>query len=228
MDPDNSYREEALVSMASRSAADDNDSNPPGRSSSESAFLKTRGRCLKIGTWNVRALYQPGKFENLIQEMQNMNMDILGVAEIHWTEEGKIIQDNRTMIYSGGENHRNGVGIVMKNSVAKSMMGFWAISDRVIMRKLEAKPFHINVIQVYAPTQDHDGEEIEKLYQEIQNGIKYAKSDEAICIMGDLNAKVGDERYQNIVGMHGLGRRNERGERLIQFCQENKLIIAKT
>ena len=36
--------------------------------------------------------------------------------------------------------------------------------------------------------------------------------------MGDFNSKVGDERYQNIVGMHGLGRRNERGERLIQFC----------
>ena len=41
--------------------------------------------------------------------------------------------------------------------------------------KLEAKPFNINVMQVYAPTQDHDGEEIEKFYQEIQNGIKYAK-----------------------------------------------------
>ena len=46
--------------------------------------------------------------------------------------------------------------------------------------------------------------------------------------MGDLNANVADKRYQNTVGMHGLGRRNERGERLIQFCQENKLIIANT
>ena len=116
----------------------------------------------------------------------------------------------------------------MKNSVAKSMMGFWTISDRVIMMKLEAKAFNINVMQVYASSQDHDGEEIEKFYEEIQNGIEYAKSDEVICIMGDLNAKVADERYQNIVGMHGLGRRNERGERLIQFCQENKLIIANT
>ena len=107
-------------------------------------------------------------------------------------------------------------------------MGFWAISDRVIMMKLEAKPFNINVMQVYAPTQDHDGEEIEQFYQEIQNGIKYAKSDEVICIMGDLNAKVGHERYQNIVGMHGLGRRNERGEQLTQFGQENKLLIANT
>ena len=60
-----------------------------------------------------------------------------------------------------------------------------------------------------------------KFYQEIHNGIIYAKSDEAICIMEDSNGKVGDDRFQNIVGMHGLGRRIERGERLIQFCQEN-------
>ena len=228
MDPDNNYREEAPVSMASRSADDESDSNPPGRSPSESAFLKTRGRCLKIGTWNVRTLYQPGKLENVIQEMQNMNLDILGIAETHWTEEGKIKQEKHTMIYSGGENHRNGVGIVMKNSVSKSMIGFWTISERVIMIKLKAKPFNINIIQVYAPTQDHDDEEIEKFYQEIQNGIKYVKSDEIMCIMGDLNAKVGDEKYQNIIGMHGLGQRNERGERLIQFCQENKLFVANT
>ena len=91
------------------------------------------------------------------------------------------------------------------------------------MIKLEAKPFKINIIQVYSPTQDHDGKEVEKFYQEIQNGIKYAKSDEVICIMGDLNAKVGDERYQNIVGMHGLRLRNERGERLILFCQGKKV-----
>ena len=49
------------------------------------------------------------------------------------------------------------------------MIGFWALSDRVIMMKLEAKPFNINAMQV------HDGEGIEKFYQEIQNGIKYAK-----------------------------------------------------
>ena len=50
--------------------------------------------------------------------------------------------------------------------------------------------------RIYAPTQDPGDEEIEKFYQEIRNGIKYAKSDEVICIMGDLNANVGDEKYQ--------------------------------
>ena len=52
--------------------------------------------------------------------MQTVNLDILGIAETHWTEEGKIIQENHTMIYSGGEKHRNAVGIVMKNSVEKN------------------------------------------------------------------------------------------------------------
>ena len=69
MDTDNSYRREAPVSMASRSANDENDSNPPGRSSSESAFLKTRGKCLKIVTWNGKSntgnkKYEPGHPEN--------------------------------------------------------------------------------------------------------------------------------------------------------------------
>ena len=79
MDPDNSYREEAPVSMASRSADDENDSKSPGRSSSESAFLKTRGMVSKnrkmecknfIPTWQIRkpntgnAKCEPGHPEN--------------------------------------------------------------------------------------------------------------------------------------------------------------------
>ena len=73
------------------------------------------------------------------------------------------------MINSGGENHGYGVGAVVKKTVANSMMGFRTISDRKM--KVEGKPFKINVMQVYAPTQDHDDEEIEKFYQEIQSGI---------------------------------------------------------
>ena len=58
--------------------------------------------------------------------------------------------------------------------------------------------------------------------------VSNLQSDEVICIMGDLNVEAGDERYQTIVGMHVLGRKNERGEQLIQFCQENQLIIENT
>ena len=58
--------------------------------------------------------------------------------------------------------------------------------------------------------------------------MKYAISDEIICVMGDLNAKVGNEIHTNVIGKYGLGKRNDRGERLIQFCQQNKLFVTNT
>ena len=81
-------------------------------------------------------MYQPGKLANLIQEMENINLDILGLAETRWTDSGKIIKDNHTMIYSGGEEHKMGVGIIMKNSIASiiiSMVGYWAILGRILI-----------------------------------------------------------------------------------------------
>ena len=227
-EPDNSYREEDNVSLASKLVDEEDVLNLKRRTLSDSAKLKTRDRCLKLGTWNVRALYQAGKLDNLIQEMENMRLDILGISETHWVEEGKIIKENHTLIYSGGKEHRKGVGILMKNYIARSMLGFWAISERVILLKLQAKPFNINIIQVYAPTSDCEDEEVEKLYQEINNGIQQTKSGEVLCVMGDFNAKVGKEKYEKIIGTYGLGNRNERGDRLIEFCQQNKLCVVNT
>ena len=227
-EPDNSYREEDNVSLASKLVDDEDVLNLKRRTLSDSAKLKTRHRCLKLGTWSVRTLYQAGKLDNLIQEMENMRLDILGISETHWVEEGKIINENHTLIYSGGKEHRKGVGILMKNYIARSMLGFWAISERVILLKLQAKPFNINIIQVYAPTSDCEDEEVEKLYQEINNGIQQTKSGEVLCVMGDFNAKVGKEKYEKIIGTYGLGNRNERGDRLIEFCQHNKLCVVNT
>ena len=152
----------------------------------------------------------------------------MGIAETRWTDTGKIVKDDYTMIYSGGEDHKNGVGITLRNEVAKSMIGYWPISDRVVMLKLHAKPFNINMIQVYAPTQDYDDENIEEFYEQIQLAVSYTKSSDIICIMGDLNAKVGNVTDFNIIGNYGLGKQNERGQRLIEFCKENNMVIMNT
>ena len=79
---------------------------------------------------------------------------------------------NHTMIYSGGEKPQKWSGNCNEEQCSKINDGFLG-NFRMIM-KVDAKPFNINVMQVYASTQDHDGEEIEKFYQEIQNGIKSA------------------------------------------------------
>ena len=177
--------------MANRSANEGVISNANMRMSSDNAALKTPDRNLVITTWNVRTLCQAGKLDNAIQEMKKMKIDILGIAETRGAESGKIRNDSHTVLYSGGQDHRNGVGILMKNNISRSIMGYWQISNGVIMVKWQGKPFNINILQTYAPTQDHNDEDIEQFYEEIQQVINQAKSDEIICMMGDMNAKVG-------------------------------------
>ena len=148
---------------------------------------------------------------------------------MRWTDSGKINKNGYTIVFSEYQTeHRNGVGFIMKEQIAKSLMGFWPISDRSILIKLEGKPFNISIIQVYAPTQDHGDEDIETFYEEIEKAIKIVKSDEILIVMGDWNAKVGSESTPGITGKFGLGTPNERGQCLKQFCAENGLVISNT
>ena len=94
--------------------------------SSDSAALKTQDMNWVIATWDVRALYQAGKLDNAIQEVKKMEIDILGIVETRWTESGKIRKDNHTVLYSGGQEHRNGVGILMKNKYCEINHGILA------------------------------------------------------------------------------------------------------
>ena len=199
-----------------------------GRHDSDVRQLKTRREVLKIGTWNVRTLYKIGKYENLQAEMTALNLDILGVAETRWNDEGRISNDQYEFIYSGNDKHQFGVGIMMKKKVASCMIGYWPVSDRVIMMKLKGKPFNINIIQVYAPTTDHEEEEIEKFYDDIEDVMKYVKSGEIVIALGDWNAKVGQEPEYPVTGKFGLGNRNDRGQRLVEFCWKTNLVITNT
>ena len=87
------------------------------------------------------------------------------------------------------------------------------------MVKIRGKPFNVNIIQVYAPTQDHEDEEIKAFYEKIENVLQRVKYGEVTCIKGDFNAKVGT-KLDNTVGRYGVGDTNESGERLVEFCQQ--------
>ena len=116
----------------------------------------------------------------------------------------------------------------MRKSLEKHILGYWALSQRNIMLKVRAKPFNLAIIQTYAPTTSYSDEEVEIHYEELQRMIKQVKSTDVVVVMGDFNAKIGKGRQQDIVGDFGIGTRNERGERLLQFCLENKLIVTNT
>ena len=185
---------------------DDSHSNPlRGRCVSDKRQLNTRRKMLRIGIWNIRTLFKSGKYDNIKHEMKEMNHDILGVAEIWWTNDGRIINDGYNFIYSG-------VGFMLQNYVAESLIGFWSVSDRLIKIQLSGKPCNINLIQVYAPTSSHNNEEHEELYESIDYVMGHTKSGEIVIIMGDWNAKVGYQYKYPITRKYGLGKRNVYGE----------------
>ena len=145
-----------------------------------------------------------------------------------WKDEVYIKKNDYTSIHSGGSESQHGVGFLVKNSIVKSVLGFLPVNERCLLLKLKGKPFNISIIQVYAPTTDHSEEELEEFYESVNSTIKEVKSTDVLIVMGDFNAKVGDQKYGKIIGNFGLGNRNERGTRLLHFCEEHSLAIANT
>ncbi|CAF1181210.1 unnamed protein product, partial [Rotaria magnacalcarata] len=141
---------------------------------------------------------------------------------------GSFTTDNFTLFYSGGNQHERGVGILLDKETSKSVKGFWAVSDRVVLIKLHGKPFNISIIQGYAPTADYDEDAVTNFYENIDKAYKQCKSDDIIYVMGDFNAKVGDKRIGNTVGPFGLGNKNDRGDNLVTWCQSHNLVITNT
>ena len=89
-----------------------------------------------------------------------------------------------------------------------------------------SKPFNITVIQVYAPTSNAEEAEAEQFYENLQDILELTKKKDVLFIIGDWNAKVGSQEKPGVTGKFGV--RNEAGQRLIEFCQENALVIANT
>ena len=92
----------------------------------------------------------------------------------------------------------------------------------------QGKPFNITVIQDYAPTSNTEKAEVEWFCEDLQHLLELTPQKEVFFIIGDWNAKVGSQETPGVTGKFGLGIWNESGQRLIEFCQENTLVIANT
>ena len=84
------------------------------------------------------------------------------------------------------------------------------------------------VIQVCAPNTNAEETEVEQFYEDLQDLVDLTPKKDVLFIIGDWNAKVGSQETPGVTGKFGLGMRNEAGQRLIEFCQENALVIAST
>ena len=118
------------------------------------------------------------------------------------------------------------VAIMVNKRVQNAVLGCNLKNDRMISVRFQGKPFNNTVIQVYAPTRNAKEAEVKRFYEDLQDLLELTPKKDVLFIKGDWNAKVGSQETPGVTGKFGLGIRNEAEQRLIEFCQENALVIA--
>ena len=117
---------------------------------------------------------------------------------------------------------------MVNRRVRNAVLGCNLKNNRMISVCLRGNPFNIMVFQAYAPTSNAEEAEDEWFFEDLQDRLELTPKKDVLFIIGDWNAKVGSQEMPVVTGKFGLGMLNEAGQRLIEFCQENALVIANT
>ncbi|VDP09402.1 unnamed protein product [Schistosoma margrebowiei] len=182
-------------------------------------------------------MWETGKTGQIAMEMRRYNLAVLGVSETHWTQAGqKRLATGEMLLYSGHEEdnalHTQGVALMLSKVARNALVGWESHGSRIIKASFKTKKNGIlmNIIQCYAPTNDSNDDIKDQFYERLQSIIEKCPRKDLTILMGDLNAKVGIDNtgYEDIMGRHGLGQRNENGERFANLCAFNKLVIGGT
>ena len=107
--------------------------------------MKVKSDAVKsnVGTWNVRSINQ-GKLEVVKQDMARVNIDILGICELKWSEMSEFNSDDHYIYYGGQESlRRNGVALTVNKRVQNAVLGCNLKNDRMISVRFQGKPFNI-------------------------------------------------------------------------------------
>lgn len=193
-----------------------------------------------FATWNVRTLNDDSKldsikFTNLLSEMNRFQIDLLGVSETHLDSDipENFTEQGFTFIHSPRKDfiHRQGVATIVSERLSPYLINYNLISERVMSVTLKFETNPIVVFTVYAPDSSYDSNVIDEFYSLLQDSINSLPRTYDFMILGDLNAKVGkgaNETWAEVVGQFTLGTQNENGEKLLQFCGLNRLVISNS
>lgn len=186
----------------------------------------------RIGTWNVRTLYQSGRLAQLLREFDAHNLDILGISEVRWLGSGRITSDGKTVIYScNDDQHERGVGLVLGKRADDALMGWKPVNDRIITARFRSAHTRTTVVQAYAPTEAATDAEKDAFYDCLQEVFNEIPNHDLKLLIGDFNGLLGDDRrgYEHVIGPFASAEAtSENGERLRQFCNINGLCIGNT
>ena len=183
-----------------------------------------------LATLNARSLKSQESLLELENALKSINWDIIGLSEVRRSEEKIEEHEDYIFYYKNISAGLYGVGFMVKKYLKNEILEFIGVSDRIAILNIKL-PGHkqpISVVQVYAPTNIAKEEVKNNFYKKLNEVIPNLHK--TIIVIGDFNGQLGKRRSNEdkILGLYSSGKRNDNGQRLINFGLENNLKIMNT
>ena len=149
---------------------------------------------------------------------------------LRWLRIARNIGGGCKLFYNGADGRKNGIGIVVREELAKSILEVKRVSDRLMAMKLEVKGSILNIVSACAPQVNNSMEEKNDFWEDLGGLIESASKEERIVLGADLNGHVGEGNIgdEEIMGRYGAGTRNEEGSMIVDFGKRMDLAIVNT
>jgi exonuclease III len=159
---------------------------------------RIRNNDIMMATWNVCTMLQPGKMQEVAQEMARYKIDIMALQEIGWQGTGRIDKPEFTVIYSGPQKRTGqlGTGFMIPRKMKASLLEYETINVTICKLRMKGRYRNITIISVHDPTEEKEGREKEEFYKCLGETYQKIQKYDLVIIMGDFAAKTGKEEYQ--------------------------------
>ena len=211
--------------------------------SDSSGFFYAKSRT-RIGCWNVRSLGslsdQSAQLHSVIETLNSRNMNLLTLFVSCWPGSGATHIHGTTILhFDTPSSHTHGVAILLhpRAKVAWEAAGsvFQLVSECILIICLKCHLSYMSVLSIYAPTNPSNStfksaDTSDATYDQLQSTLSYVPASDLLVIMGNFDARVGSycSFWNSVMGPHSIGKCNENGKRLLDFCANNHMIVSNT
>ena len=185
----------------------------------------------RFGSLNVRGCgTDEGKKELIGRMFVKRKLDVLALCETKMKgkgerEFGPVV--GRVSGVDGGRG-REGVGILLSEEMKKNVREWCEVSSRMMWVRVQLGIEKWVFVSVYGPGSEKSEEERQLFWEGLNECVESFGENVKVVVLGDLNARVGNEQVDEVVGKYGVPGRNESGEELIGLCLEHELVIGNT
>ena len=157
------------------------------------------------------------------------------MSETHWITDtpNAFEKSSYVIIHSCNQDKikRRGVGMIIDKETSKALLDYELYTERMMSVTLSTPQGPLTIFQIYAPDSSYDVETYYQFYDDLDNHINKLPINQKYMVIGDFNAKVGEnpgDIWPDNAGKFGLGEMNDRGQYLLQFCATHNLVITNT